>query len=280
MRVLVTGATGFVGANLVRALLHNNFTVRILIRPTSRLTSIEGLDVERSTGDLTDSASLTRALRGCDALFHTAAHYSLWESDPSIFDKVNVEGTRRILEIAGRADISKIVYTSSVAAVGFRHDGKPADETIVMDDKDLVGHYKRSKYRAEQLVFEFAEKGLPVVIVNPSAPIGPFDIKPTPTGRIITDFLLGKMPAYMDTGLNCVDVRDVAQGHILALHKGKTGERYILGNANLTFKEILELISEITGRPTPKFRIPYTLAYMAAYCDTLLFGKILNRNPE
>ncbi|MFH1024810.1 MAG: hopanoid-associated sugar epimerase [Planctomycetota bacterium] len=280
MPALVTGATGFVGANLVRELLADGFAVRVLVRPSSPLTALRGLDVEKVPGDLEDVASLEKALAGCDALFHTAAHYSLWERDPAIFERVNIQGTRILLAAAGRAGIRKIVYTSSVAAVGFRKDGRPADETIVMDEKDLVSPYKWSKYRAEQVALELARNGLPVVVVNPSAPIGPWDVKPTPTGRIIVDFLNGKMPAYLDTGLNLIHVRDVARGHILALRKGKPGERYVLANTNMTLKTILELLAGIAGRPAPKFRIPFALARVAAACDTFVEGTLLGRTPR
>jgi len=264
MKALVTGATGFVGAAVARALLRSGWEVRALVRPSSDRRNIEALALEPVIGDLTDAASLERALQGCQALFHVAAEYSLWTREPQRLYRNNVEGTRTLLSAAARLSIMRIVYTSSVATLGLRDDA-PSDEMATASEHDMIGHYKRSKFLAEQWVLEAARGGMPVVIVNPSAPVGPGDIKPTPTGRLVLDAVTGRMPAYVDTGLNIVHVDDVAEGHLLAWHKGGIGERYILGGTNLTLREILTIIARLTGRKPPRLRLPIAAALPIAY---------------
>ncbi|MDO8526436.1 MAG: NAD-dependent epimerase/dehydratase family protein [Deltaproteobacteria bacterium] len=278
-KVLVTGATGFIGSNLVRFLLKKNCSVRALIRPTSSLGNLKGLDVEKVHGDLRNKASLVKACEGCDQLYHVAASYQFWSADPKEFYDSNVGGTRNMLEAARETNISKIVYTSTVGAIRYPEDPHfPSDETCYPAKSDLHNDYKRSKFQAEQVAKIFADEGLPVVIVNPSAPIGPYDAKPTPTGKIIVDFLNGRVPAYVDTGLNVIDVEDVVAGHWLAAEKGRVGERYILGNQNMSLKEIYEKIARLGNRKAPKFQIPYSVALTAAYGSELI-GKILRRPP-
>lgn len=257
----VTGASGFVGANLVRALLERGWAVRALVRGPA--ASLDGLAIERVGGDLF-SPELSAAMRGCDAVFHVAAFYSLWRRDHREVMRVNVEGTRLVLGAARRAGVPRVVHTSSVAAIGVKRDG-PADEQYQSKPEDLVGVYKRSKYEAEREVARAVSFGQDVVIVNPTTPVGPWDSKPTPTGEIVVRFCTGRMPAYVDTGLNVVDVRDVAAGHIAAYERGATGERYILGNENVTLRGLLERLAAITGRPAPTFRVPalIPLAYAA-----------------
>ena len=258
----VTGASGFVGANLVRALLERGWRVRALVRGDAR--SLDGLDVERVHGDLFAPA-LSDAMRGCDALFHVAATYSLWRRDRDAVMRANVDGTRSVLAAARAASVPRTVHTSSVAALGARDDGVAADETYQSPPGRLIGAYKRSKYLAELEVRRAVEGGQDVVIVNPTTPVGPWDAKPTPTGEIVVRFLTGRMPAYVDTGLNVVDVRDVAAGHVLAYERGVAGERYILGNENLTLRALLDRLASITGRPAPRLRLPrlIPLAYAA-----------------
>ncbi len=266
MSTLVTGATGFVGSALVRALLAKGREVRLLVRAGSDRSNIIGLDTEVQTGDLTDRASLKKALKGCEALFHVAADYRLWVPNPKAMYEANEGGTQFIMEEALSAGVGRIVYTSSVATIGLNSDRTPADETTPSALSDMIGHYKRSKFLAEQAVMRLiAEKGLRAVIVNPSTPIGPRDIKPTPTGRIIVNAVSGKMPAYVDTGLNIVHVDDVAEGHILAMEKGVVGERYILGGDNMTLAGILEQLAEITGRPAPRMRLPHGIVMPLAH---------------
>ncbi|HTW74606.1 MAG TPA: hopanoid-associated sugar epimerase [Steroidobacteraceae bacterium] len=265
MKALVTGASGFVGAAVVRALLRAGWPVRALVRASSDRRNLEGLGVEIAVGELGDDASLERALAGCPALFHVAAEYRLWTSDPQSLYRSNVQGTRRLLEAARRAGVARIVYTSSVATLGLRADGQPADEQTPAQLSDMIGHYKRSKYLAEQWVREAAHAGLPVVIVNPSTPIGPGDIKPTPTGRIVLDAANGRMPAYVDTGLNIVHVDDVAEGHRLAFERGRIGERYILGGTDMTLRQILTTIAQLVGRSPPRVRLPHALVLPLAY---------------
>ncbi len=277
MRVFVTGGTGFVGANLVRLLLSKGHQVRALVRPQSRLDNVQGLDVEVVTGDLGDP-SLVSALEGCEALFHVAAHYSLWRSDRQQLRQSNVLGTRRILQSARQAGVGRTVYTSSVAAIGVK-DGGIADETYQSPVDRLVGDYKKSKYWAEQEAYQAIQAGQDVVIVNPSTPIGPWDVKPTPTGDIILRFLRRQMPFYLNTGLNLIHVQDVALGHLLALEKGRTGERYILGNQNLTLKEILTLLSSLTGLPAPKAGIPAWIPLWVAYVDERILAR-LGKTPS
>lgn len=271
MRALVTGGTGFIGSNIVRALLAAGYTVRALVRPGSDMRNLAGLNIEIVEGDITDLDSLQRAISGCEVAFHTAALYSFWVRNPELIYRVNVKGTENVLSAAKKAKLARIVYTSSVAALAVPEGKTPVTEYTPIDPRKIIGDYKRSKYEAEQLALKFARDGLPVVIVNPTFPVGPRDIKPTPTGRTILDFLNRRMPAYMETGMNVVDVEDVATGHLLALEKGKVGERYILGGKNVTMAELLLILSEITGIPAPRVRLPYYpilgLSYLnAAWC--------------
>jgi dihydroflavonol-4-reductase len=265
MTTLVTGATGFIGANVVRALLDAGAAVRVLTRPGSDTRNLTGLPVEVVYGDVRDIASLRPALQECDTLYHVAAHYSLWTPHPDAMYATNVQGTVNLLQVALDLRIQKVIYTSSVATIAIPDDGSPGDETMHLAPEHAIGHYKHSKILAEQAVLRFCQQGLPVVIVNPATPIGPWDIKPTPTGKIIVDFLQRKMPAYVDTGLNLVDVRDVARGHLLAAQHGKIGERYILGCRNMTLREILLLAAEVSGLAAPRWRVPYGLAMTLGY---------------
>ena len=256
---LVTGASGFLGWHIARVLLEHGFPVRALVRAGSR---VDGLDVEPVTGDLRDAASLARAVSGCGLVFHAAADYRLWARDPRDLYRSNVEGTRNLLAAARQAGVERVVHTSTVGCIGVPHNGI-GDETMPVSLADMTGDYKRSKFQAEQVALEFARSGLPVVIVNPTAPVGDHDVKPTPTGKIIVDFLNGGMPAFIDTGLNVVDVRDTAEGHWLACQCGKVGERYILGSENLTLAGILEKLARLTNRraptsgcPTPQRTVP------------------------
>ena len=265
MRALVSGATGFVGAAVARALLREGWTVRVLVRDGSDRSNLKELALEFAIGDLTDLKSLTRAIQDCGALFHVAADYRLGARDPSLLYLTNVEGTRNILQAARQAGVEKIVYTSSVATMGIPPDGSPGDEQTPVGLAAMIGHYKRSKFLAEQAVLEAARAGLSVVIVNPSTPVGPGDVKPTPTGQLVLDAASGRMPAYVDTGLNIVHVDDVAAGHLLAYHRGRAGERYILGGEDLTLKEILAHIARLTGRKPPSVRLPYAAVLPIAY---------------
>ncbi|MDP6475535.1 MAG: NAD-dependent epimerase/dehydratase family protein [Alphaproteobacteria bacterium] len=266
MTVLITGATGFVGSAVARLLLAEGREVRALVRPGSNSGNIDGLDIERASGDLTDSASLKAAVKGCDALYHVAADYRLWIPRPKEIYDINVEGTRNLMRAAGEAGVVRIVYTSSVAVLGLNKDATPAGEDVPVGLADMTGHYKRSKYLAEEVVREMISKnGLAAVIVNPSTPIGARDIKPTPSGRIIVDFVNGRMPAYVDTGLNLVHVDDCARGHLLAFEHGKLGERYILGGENLSLRDILLTLGRITARPAPGLRLPNRLLVPFAY---------------
>lgn len=265
MRAVVTGATGFVGSAVARRLLRDDHHVRVLARPGSDRRNLQSLDVEVVEGDLTDAASLARLCEGCDALFHVAADYRLWAPEPEQLYKTNVEGTRSLLEAAGRAGVPRIVYTSSVATLGIPPGGIPGDEESPVSLADMVGHYKRSKFLAEALVRDYAAQGLPVVIVNPSTPVGPRDIKPTPTGRMLRDAVAGRLPAYVDTGLNIVHVDDVADGHWLAFQRGVVGERYILGGSNLSLRELLTEIADIVGSAPPRWRLPHAAVMPVAY---------------
>ena len=265
---LVTGGTGFVGAHVVRALLEQGRPVRCLVRPDSPRKNLDGLSVETATGDLNDPASLASAVSGVSTLYHVAADYRLWTKDPGELYRTNAGGTENILKAAAQAGVRRIVYTSSVAALGINDDGAPADEETSTDRAKIVGHYKKSKYDAQRIAQGWAERGLPVVIVNPSTPVGEMDIKPTPTGQMIVDFLNRRMPAYVDTGLNLIDVRDVARGHLLAAEKGVVGQRYILGNRNMSLKEILDVLSGLTGRPSPGTRLPHWIPLAAAAAAT------------
>jgi dihydroflavonol-4-reductase len=273
MQVFVTGGTGFVGANLVRLLLAEGYRVKALARSSSRLDNLQGLDVEVVKGDLLDP-HLPSLMQGCEAVFHVAAHYSLWQSDRDLLYQNNVLGTRNVLAAARQAGVDRTVYTSSVAAIGVGANGVPVDETYQSPVEKLVGYYKQSKYWAEQEAVQAERSGQDVVIVNPSSPIGAWDVKPTPTGDIILRFLKRQMPAYVDTGLNFIDVQDVARGHLLALHKGKTGDRYILGNQNLTLKSVLDQLAQITGLPAPTRSIPAWIPLSVAWLDEKVLAKL------
>jgi dihydroflavonol-4-reductase len=274
-RVFVTGGTGFIGANLVRLLLQEGYAVRVLVRSNSSLDNLQGLDLETVKGDLNDSA-LADQMAGCQFLFHVAAHYSLWQADREILYRHNVLGTRNVLASARRAGIERTVYTSSVAAIGVGARGIPMDESHQSSLERLMGDYKKSKFLAEQEAKQAAQAGQDIVIVNPSSPIGPWDIKPTPTGDIILRFLRRQMPFYLDTGLNFIDVRDVVQGHLLALQRGRSGERYILGNQNLSLKQLLDQLAQITGLSAPQQTVPLWLPLGVAWIDECIlarFGK-------
>ncbi len=277
---LVTGASGFVGSHVARQLVAAGHSVRILARPNSNLRALEGVAVERVQGDLRDAQSLARAMHGVKRVFHVAADYRLWARDPEEIYRNNVEGTRSLLAAARDARVERILYTSTVATIAVpTHDGElPNEETRAALDQ-MIGHYKRSKFLAEQEAVDAAASGVPVVIVNPTAPVGPGDWKPTPTGRIILDFLNGKMPAYVDTGLNVAPVEDVAAGHLLAADKGRIGERYILGGVNMTLKQILDALSKIAGRRAPRVRMPHAVALAAAHADRW-FSWIAGREPQ
>ena len=276
---LVTGATGFVGSHVVARLLRRGEKVRVLVRPGSRRKNLEGLPVEISTGDLTDPASLAAAMSGCRRVYHVAADYRLWTPDSSVLYSNNVVGTRNVLEAARETRVERIVYTSTVGALGHARNGRGADEETPVSLEEMIGHYKRSKFLAQAEVMAAARGGLPVVIVNPSTPVGAQDVKPTPTGQMIVDFLKGRMPAYVDTGLNLIDVEDVAEGHLLAMERGQVGHQYILGSRNVSLKEILEILAKISGRPAPKVRLPHAVALGVAAVSTLSSG-ITRRPPR
>ena len=266
MDALVTGGTGFVGANLVRELLSDGHTVRVLARKGGDRTALEGCAVEIAEGDLTDPGSLKAAVAGVRRVYHVAADYRLWARDSRELYRANVEGTRHVLEAAAEAGAERIVYTSTVGALGIPKDGTPGDETSPVGLEDMVGPYKASKFLAERVAEEWAARGAPIVIVNPSAPLGPWDVKPTPTGQMIVDFLRGKMLGSIDTGLNIVHVRDVARGHILAADRGRVGQKYILGNQDLSLIDIFRGLGRLTGLRPPRFRVPYRVAWLAALC--------------
>ncbi len=278
MRVFVTGGSGFVGANLVRLLLDQGYQVRVLVRPTSCLDNLKSLDVEIVKGNLND-ADLAQKIRGCQVLFHVAAHYSLWQKDKEALYINNVLGTRNILAAASQAGVERTIYTSSVATLGAGENAQAVDETYQSPVEKLIGYYKKSKYWAEQEAIKAVNLGQDIVIVNPSTPIGAWDLKPTPTGDIIVRFLQRKMPFYLNTGLNLIDVEDVAWGHLLALEKGKTGDRYILGNCNLTLKAILEKLAAITNISAPSQTIPYPIPYTAAWIDEKILT-LLGKKPS
>lgn len=271
---LVTGASGFLGWHIARLLTEQGHSVRALCRPSSE---IRELNVERVTGDLRDPDSLARAVEGCERVYHVAADYRLWSKNPDDLYAANVEGTRNLLAAAKRAGVKRIVYTSTVGCIGMPADS-PGDETTPVSIADMTGHYKRSKWLAEQVALEQARAGAPIVIVNPTAPIGDHDWKPTPTGKIIVDFMANRLPAFVDTGLNLVDARDVALGHILAADKGKPGERYILGCENLTLEQILQHLANIAQKPAPKVKLPYAVAYAAGVVSTGL-ASITGKEP-
>ncbi|HEY6302575.1 MAG TPA: NAD-dependent epimerase/dehydratase family protein [Terriglobales bacterium] len=308
MLAFVTGATGFLGSHVARVLAEQGAELRLLVRPTSDLCNLDGLDVDRVVGDLRDSVSIEKALSGCEVVFHVAADYRLWVRDPAEMYRSNVEGTRSLLEAVRKQGVRRVVYTSSVATMGFtsnhapaerRSAGQPraavptrastdegarphtsADEESPVSLTDMIGHYKRSKFMAEQVAVDAARSGVDVVIVNPTTPIGERDIKPTPTGRIVVDFLKRKFPAYVETGLNLVDATDCARGHVQALEKGRSGERYILGGENLTLKQILDRLAAITGLPSPTVKLPYIFALAAGVVDEMVTGRLLGREPR
>jgi dihydroflavonol-4-reductase len=267
--VLVTGASGFLGWHIARMLVGRGYQVRALVRPSS---VVEGIEVERVTGDLRDEASLERAVAGCGLVFHAAADYRLWAKHPQELYQSNVDGTHNLLAAAQRAGVDRVVYTSTVGCIGIPYSGALGDEDTPVGLEDMAGDYKRSKFLAERVALDFARGGLPVVIVNPTAPVGDHDVKPTPTGQIVLDFLNGDMPAFIDTGLNVLDVRDTAAGHLLACERGRPGERYILGSENLTLAQILQKLAAITGRKAPRVRLPYAVAYCAGVCSTAWAG--------
>jgi dihydroflavonol-4-reductase len=280
VKAFLTGATGFVGGHVARALAAQGADLRMLVRKSSSLGSIEGLAGETHVGDLAEPESLRPALAGCDAVVHVAADYRLWIRDPAAMYRANVEGTRELLRLAREAGVKRFIYTSSVATMGFRADSLPTDEDEPVGLRDMVGHYKRSKFLAEQEAIAAAQGGQQVIILNPTTPVGSQDAKPTPSGRIIVDFLNGRFPAYMDTGLNLVDVTEVARTHADALTRGSPGRRYILGGENLTLKGILDRMSAISGVPSPRIRIPYYAAAAYAFFDEWTTGRILGREPR
>ena len=278
MKVMVTGATGFIGGNLARELWRRGDDVRALVRPGSNRLTIENTGIVPIEGDILDRQSVDRAVQGCEAVFHVAAAYTFWSRDPAGISRTNVAGTLNVLEAARQAGVSRTVYTSTVGTVALVKDGL-GDEDTPLDPKSLHGHYKRSKLQAEREALALAAAGMPLVVVNPTAPVGPWDVKPTPTGKMVLDFLRRKIPAYLKTGMNVVDVADVVEGHILALEKGKSGERYILGNRNVSLKEIFDILSSLTGLPAPRIRAPYWLVVGVGYADRFLEGTLLRREP-
>jgi dihydroflavonol-4-reductase len=299
MLAFVTGATGFLGSHVARVLAEQGAQLRLLVRPTSDLRNLNDDDLknaDRVVGDLRDAASISKALSGCDVVFHVAADYRLWVRDPGEMHRSNIEGTRSLLEAARKQGVRRVVYTSSVATMGFAsnhaaagvrsgegarpHTGAVADEKSPVSLGDMIGHYKRSKFMAEQVAVEAARSGVDVVIVNPTTPIGERDIKPTPTGRIVLDFLKRKFPAYVETGLNLVDATECARGHVQALEKGRSGERYILGGENLTLKQILDRLAAITGLKSPTLKLPYVFAFAAGVVDEMVTGRLLGREPR
>jgi dihydroflavonol-4-reductase len=278
VKALVTGATGFVGSAVARRLLRDGHQVRVLARPRSDRRNVQGLDVEVVEGDLTDESSLRVACESCDALFHVAADYRLWAPVPEELYRANVQGTRAILQAAKQAGVSRIVYTSSVATLGIPKDGSSGDERTAVALDDMIGHYKRSKFLAEEVARHFASDGLSIVIVNPSTPVGPRDIKPTPTGRIVRDAMTGRLPAYVDTGLNIVHVDDVAEGHWLAFQHGVIGERYVLGGENLSLRDVLMEIATLAGRSPPKLRLPHAVVMPIAHVAEA-WARLTGTNP-
>lgn len=280
MRIFVTGATGFVGSHVARSLAAAGAELRLLIRKTSRIGHLEGLKAELVTGDLLQPENLRSALLGCDALVHVAADYRLWVPDPNTMYAANVEGTKALLRLARETDVHHVVYTSTVATMGFRSDGTIIDEETPVSIENMIGHYKRSKFLAEQEAIAAARRGQRVVILNPTTPIGADDSKPTPTGRIVLDFLNRKFPAYVDTGLNLVDVDSVAAMHVTALDRGTSGERYILGGENLTLKQILDRMAAMTGLPSPTMQVPHSVAMTFAFFDEWITGRMLGHEPR
>jgi len=280
MKVFITGATGFVGSHVARAYNAAGAEMRLLTRSTSNLAALEGMNADIVQGDLRYVQNLRSAITGCEALVHVAADYRLWVPNPGDMYRANMDGTRELLQLARESGVRRVVYTSSVATMGFKTDGTIVDETTPVSIAEMVGHYKRSKFLAEQVAIAAAQDGQQVIILNPTTPIGPGDSKPTPTGRIVVDFLNRKFPAYVDTGLNLVDVNEVARMHLVALEQGRVGERYILGGENLTLKQILDKMSTITGLPSPTMKVPHAVAMAFALFDETLTGKILKKEPR
>ncbi len=284
MRVFVTGSTGFLGAHVTRELARQGAQLRLLVRATSHLGNLEGIDAETFVGDLLEPESLRPGMAGCEAVMHVAADYRLWVRDPKQMYAANVDGTRELLRIAREERVRCVVYTSSVATMAFRADGMLVDESTPVSLENMIGHYKRSKFLAEQVAIEAAHRGAAlgqrVMILNPSTPIGAYDVKPTPTGRIVVDFLNRRFPAYMDTGLNLVDATEVARAHVAALELGTPGERYILGGENLTLKQILDKMSAITGLPSPTQRVPQSVAMVFAFFDEWITGRLRGKEPR
>jgi dihydroflavonol-4-reductase len=280
MKAFVTGATGFLGSHVARVLAESGADLRLLVRPSSDLRNIEKLNAERVVGDLRDAASLEKGMAGCEAVFHVAADYRLWVRDPEEMRRSNVEGTRAILLVARKNGVKRVVYTSSVATMGFTNNGHMADEDSPVSLQNMIGPYKRSKFMAEEVAIQAGREGMDVVVVNPTTPVGEQDIKPTPTGRIVLDFLKRKFPAYVDTGLNLVDATECARGHVAAYERAKPGERYILGGENLTLKQILDKLGQITGLSSPRVKVPYVVALATGVVDEVFTGRILGREPR
>src|SRR5450755_2310491 len=280
MLAFVTGATGFLGSHVARVLAERGADLRLLVRPTSDLRNISDLKAERVVGDLRNAASIEKAVSGCEVVFHVAADYRLWVRDPDEMYRSNVEGTRCLLEAARKQGVRRVIYTSSVATMGFTSNGSLADEASPGSLVNMIVPYKRSKFIAEQVAIDAARSGVDVVIVNPTTPIGERDIKPTPTGRIVVDFLKRKFPAYVETGLNLVDATECARGHIQALEKGRSGERYILGGENLSLKQILDRLGAITGLKSPTVKLPYAFAFATGVVDEMVTGRLLGREPR
>jgi dihydroflavonol-4-reductase len=280
MKAFVTGATGFLGSHVARVLGEQGADLRLLVRSSSDLRNIEGLKAEHATGDLRDAASIEAAMSGCEVVFHVAADYRLWVRDPKQMFESNVEGTRAVLNAARKNKVRRVVYTSSVATMGFGFRGAITDENSPVSLREMIGPYKKSKFMAEEVAIRAGRDSLDVVVVNPSTPVGERDIKPTPSGRIVVDFLKKKFPAYVDTGLNLVDATECARGHVAALEKGRSGERYILGGENLTLKQILDKLAAITSLPSPTMKVPYVMALATGVVDELFTGRILGREPR
>jgi len=279
MKLFVTGATGFVGGHVASMAAAQGAELRLLARGSSDTSRLPG-GTDVVVGDLREPETFASALVGCDALIHVAADYRLWVPDPAEMYKANVEGTRTLLRLAREAGVRRVVYTSSVATMGFKMDGTVVDEETAVGEADMIGHYKRSKWMAEQVAMEAARDGQEVMVLNPTTPIGSLDTKPTPTGRIVVDFLNGKFPAYVDTGLNLVDVDEIARMHLVALERGRPGERYILGGENLTLKQILDRLAAITGLKSPTMKVPHAVAMAFAFFDETLMGKMLGKEPR
>ncbi|MEX2490194.1 MAG: hopanoid-associated sugar epimerase [Nitrospirales bacterium] len=280
MKVLITGSSGFIGAAVTRAVVAKGDEVRVLVRATSNRSNLDGLAVETVEGDLQDPQSLKKAVAGCQGVYHVAAHYALWAPDPATFYQVNVEGTKHLFRAAEAAGVARIVYTSTIGAIGLPRDGGLGSEELFPSETQLSGDYKRSKFLAEQEVLKMAHEGLPVVIVNPTAPVGKRDVKPTPTGQIIVDFMKGRMFAYIETGMNLIDVDDVAVGHVRAMERGRIGERYILGNQNLMLRDICQMLSQLTGVPAPRVRLPWRWIVPLAHVNTWIATHVTHKTPR